>query len=239
MNIAVVFAGGTGQRMRSSGLPKQFLEVNQKAILVYTLEHFQNSNKIDKIIIVTLASAIELVELFVAKFNLTKVASIIPGGNTGQESIFNGLQECYRIGDKQDIVLLHDGVRPIIDNSLIERCISCVADHGNAITVSPAGETMFIKSESSNTIGKILNRSQCVIAKAPQCFYLEDIYQVHVKSKRDNLTFIDSASMMQYFGYELFLVEGPTANIKITTAIDFYTFKAYIDAKDSIDIFGL
>lgn len=239
MNVAIIFAGGTGQRMSSTGVPKQFLLVHQKPIIVHTLEHFQNSPNIDKIIVVSLESGIPQVKSLIVKFGLTKVVSIIAGGKTGQESIFHGLEECRRLCDDDTIVLLHDGVRPIINENMIEDCISCVLHHGNAITVAPATETTFIKGAEVNTAGKILDRSRCVIAKAPQCFFLGDIYAAHLKSNDEKLEFIDSASMMQHFGHELYLVEGLPANIKITTPIDFYTFKAYLDVQDSMNVIGL
>lgn len=239
MNVAIIFAGGTGQRMSSTGVPKQFLLVHQKPIIVHTLEHFQNSPNIDKIIVVSLESGIPQVESLIVKFGLTKVVSIIAGGKTGQESIFHGLEECHRLCDDDTIVLLHDGVRPIINENMIEDCISCVLHHGNAITVAPATETTFIKGAEVNTAGKILDRSRCVIAKAPQCFFLGDIHAAHLKSNEEKLEFIDSASMMQHYGHELYLVEGLSANIKITTPIDFYTFKAYLDVQDSMNVIGL
>ncbi len=239
MNVAIIFAGGTGQRMSSTGVPKQFLLVHQKPIIVHTLEHFQNSPNIDKIIVVSLESGIPQVKSLIVKFGLTKVVSIIAGGKTGQESIFHGLEECRRLCDDDTIVLLHDGVRPIINENMIEDCISCVLHHGNAITVAPATETTFIKGAEVNTAGKILDRSRCVIAKAPQCFFLGDIHAAHLKSNDEKLEFIDSASMMQYFGHELYLVEGLPANIKITTPIDFYTFKSYLDVQDSMNVIGL
>ena len=239
MNVAIIFAGGTGQRMSSTGVPKQFLLVHQKPIIVHTLEHFQNSPNIDKIIVVSLESGIPQVKSLIVKFGLTKVVSIIAGGKTGQESIFHGLEECRRLCDDDTSVLLHDGVRPIINENMIEDCISCVLHHGNAITVAPATETTFIKGAEVNTAGKILDRSRCVIAKAPQCFFLGDIHAAHLKSNDEKLEFIDSASMMQYFGHELYLVEGLPANIKITTPIDFYTFKSYLDVQDSMNVIGL
>ena len=225
--------------MSSTGVPKQFLLVHQKPIIVHTLEHFQNSPNIDKIIVVSLESGIPQVESLIVKFGLTKVVSIIAGGKTGQESIFHGLEECHRLCDDDTIVLLHDGVRPIINENMIEDCISCVLHHGNAITVAPATETTFIKGAEVNTAGKILDRSRCVIAKAPQCFFLGDIHAAHLKSNEEKLEFIDSASMMQHYGHELYLVEGLSANIKITTPIDFYTFKAYLDVQDSMNVIGL
>ena len=211
MNIGIIFAGGTGQRMSSTGTPKQLLEVNGKPILVYTLEHFQNNNNIDGIVLVVLESIIGEVSKLVQKYGLDKVKSIIPGGKTGQESIYLGIQESSRLYDEDSIVLLHDGVRPIISDELINTCISSTKIYGNAITVSQAIETIVLK----------------------------DIYKAHEKARSEDLEFIDSASMMQFYGTELFTVIGPAENIKITTPIDFYTFKAYLEVKNSLNIMGL
>ena len=234
MNIGIIFAGGTGQRMSSTGTPKQLLEVNGKPILVYTLEHFQNNNNIDGIVLVVLESIIGEVSKLVQKYSLDKVKSIIPGGKTGQESIYLGIQESSRLYDEDSIVLLHDGVRPIINT-----CISSTKTYGNAITVSQAIETIVLKDNELSHVGKILSRDECLLAKAPQCFYLKDIYKAHEKARFENLEFIDSASMMQFYGAELFTVIGPAENIKITTPIDFYTFKAYLEVKNSLNIMGL
>ena len=230
MNIGIIFAGGTGQRMSSTGTPKQLLEVNGKPILVYTLEHFQNNDNIDGIVLVVLESIIGEVSKLVQKYSLDKVKSIIPGGKTGQESIYLEIQESSR---------LHDGVRPIISDELINTCISSTKTYGNAITVSQAIETIVLKDNELSHVGKILSRDECLLAKAPQCFYLKDIYKAHDKARSENLEFIDSASMMQFYGTELFTVIGPAENIKITTPIDFYTFKAYLEVKNSLNIMGL
>ena len=234
MNIGIIFAGGTGQRMSSTGTPKQLLEVNGKPILVYTLEHFQNNDNIDGIVLVVLESIIGEVSKLVQKYSLDKVKSIIPGGKTGQESIYLGIQESSRLYDQDSIVLLHDGV-----DELINTCISSTKTYGNAITVSQAIETIVLKDNELSHVGKILSRDECLLAKAPQCFYLKDIYKAHEKARSENLEFIDSASMMQFYGTELFTVIGPAENIKITTPIDFYTFKAYLEVKNSLNIMGL
>ena len=170
---------------------------------------------------------------------MDKVKSIIPGGKTGQESIYLGIQESSRLYDQDSIVLLHDGVRPIISDELINMCISSTKTYGNAITVSQAIETIVLKDNELSHVGKILSRDECLLAKAPQCFYLKDIYKAHEKARSENLEFIDSASMMQFYGTELFTVIGPAENIKITTPIDFYTFKAYLEVKNSLNIMGL
>lgn len=240
MNIAVIFAGGTGQRMNTASKPKQFLELHGKPIIIYTLEYFQKHSQIDGIVVVCLESWIDYCENLLKKYQIDKVLKIVPGGNSGQESIFNGLEAAYQISDnEQDIVLIHDGVRPLINEALITNCIASVKKHGNAITVSPAIETILLKTEDGD-IGNILKRSECEMAKAPQCFYLNDIYNCHLKAKaagKDD--FIDSASLMQYYGYKLNAVEGPLENIKITTPADFYIFRAIMDARENLQILGL
>lgn len=240
MNIAVIFAGGTGQRMNTASKPKQFLELHGKPIIIYTLEYFQKHSQIDGIVVVCLESWIDYCENLLKKYQIDKVLKIVPGGNSGQESIFNGLEAAHQISvNEQDIVLIHDGVRPLINEALITNCIASVKKHGNAITVSPAIETILLKTEDGD-IGNILKRSECEMAKAPQCFYLNDIYSCHLKAKaagKDD--FIDSASLMQYYGYKLNAVEGPLENIKITTPADFYIFRAIMDARENLQILGL
>lgn len=240
MDIAVIFAGGTGQRMNTASKPKQFLELHGKPILIYTLENFQNHPQIDGIVLVCLENWIDYCNELLQKYHITKVLKIVPGGNSGQESIFNGLKAANDIVDeKNSIVLIHDGVRPLINEKLITDCIVMVKNKGNAVTVSPAIETILIKN-SDGSIGNILKRSDCEMAKAPQCFYLNDIYNCHLKAKAEGKDdFIDSASLMQYYGYKLNAVEGPMENIKITTPADFYIFRAIMDARENLQILGL
>lgn len=240
MNQAIIFAGGTGQRMSNKGLPKQFLEVHGKPIIIHTLEYFQQHNQIDAIILVCLSDWKDYTVKLLKRYNITKVVSIVDGGSTGQESIYHGLTEAQAQGSLEDIVLLHDGVRPLINSELISNCIESVKQHGNAITVAPAQETIFVKSEAEHQVGEILDRKNCVVAKAPQCFYLGDILSAHQKAVAENkFDFIDSATMMQYYGYTLSTVEGPSDNIKITTPIDLYTFKALLEGRENMQIIGL
>jgi 2-C-methyl-D-erythritol 4-phosphate cytidylyltransferase len=240
MNIAVIFAGGTGSRMNTKSKPKQFLEVHGKPVLIYTLENFQNHPLIDAIILVCLKQWIPHARKLIEKFTIDKVAEVVPGGRTGQESIYNGLETASKLFDGNSTILIHDGVRPLINEDTITRCIKTVKQYGNAITVSPAIETVLLKEDSDNKIGKILNRSQCLVAKAPQCFILREILEAHQKALSENKRdFIDSASLMQYYGSNLYSVEGPSENIKITTPADFYIFRAIMDARESFQILGL
>lgn len=239
MNIAIIFAGGTGTRMNTKSVPKQFLELHGKPVLIYTLEHFDHHPEIDQIVLVCLESWIDYAERILKKFQITKVTKIVPGGKTGQESIWNGIAAAHAIStDEDDIVLIHDGVRPLVDADTITRCLACVKEHGNAITTTPAIETVFVNGDDGQ-VGKIFNRSKCAMARAPQCFYLKDIYAAHRKAQAEAKTdFIDSAMLMQHYGAKLRMIDGPVENIKITTPTDFYLFRALLDAKENMQIVG-
>ncbi len=240
MNIAIIFAGGTGKRMNTKSVPKQFLELHGKPVIIYTLEKYENHPEIDQIVMVCLESWIPYAKKLFSKFQLTKIVDIVPGGKTGQESIYNGIMVAHRISsDESDIVLIHDGVRPMIDEGTITSCLSCVREHGNAITTTPAIETIFVNDQDGQ-VGNIFNRSRCMMARAPQCFYLKDIYAAHQRARTEGkVDFIDSAMLMQHYGAKLYTVEGPVENIKITTPMDFYLFRAMLDAKENMQIVGV
>lgn len=236
-NIAVIFAGGTGKRMNTSSKPKQFLELYGKPILVYTIEKFNNHPEIDEIILVVLETWITYCEELINKYKQNKVKAIIAGGETALESQRNGLLKAQELFGPDSIVLIHDGVRPLIDEETISNNIECVKDHGSAVTVTPAIETITIKSQSGE-IQQIIERSKVEMARAPQSFFLKDILEAHKKAAETNQDFIDSASMMLHYGYKLFSVEGTPENIKITTPNDYYTFRALIDAQENSQVFG-
>ena len=238
MNVALIFAGGTGRRMNTKSTPKQFLKVYGKPILAYTLEKFQHSHDIDAIILVSLSDWIDYAWKIVDQYRLDKVSSIVAGGATGQESIYNGLKEAERLYPSDAIMLIHDGVRPIVEEETIAEAIASVREYGSAITVSPAIETVII-SGKDDTVNRIMDRSDCFYAKAPQCFYLKDLIAAHRRAIADGIeTFIDSASLMDHYGHSLHTVHGPANNIKITTPTDYYLFKALVDAKENADIFS-
>ncbi|MBP3818875.1 MAG: 2-C-methyl-D-erythritol 4-phosphate cytidylyltransferase [Butyrivibrio sp.] len=240
MNVAVIFAGGTGKRMNTRAKPKQFLEMHGKPVLIYTLQHFEVHPEIDAIVLVCLENWIDYAKTLINDFHIQKVTDVIAGGRTGQESIFNGVACAYKNSSSdKDIVLIHDGVRPLIDSDTITECLASVRKYGSAITTTPAIETIFVDGEGDR-VGKIFNRSQCSMARAPQCFYLTDLYKAHMAAWKDEkLDFIDSAMLMQYYGAELHTVSGPVENIKITTPTDFYLFRALLDAQENMQIVGL
>ena len=237
-NIAVIFAGGTGKRMNTKSKPKQFLELHNKPILVYTLEEFDHHPEIDGIVLVVLEEWIDYCRELVNRFGLTKVKAVIAGGSSAMESQRNGLKKAAELFPEDSVVLIHDGVRPLIDEETISANIESVKTKGSAITVTPAIETITIKNETGE-IGQIIERSKVEMARAPQSFYLKDILDAHFKAEKEKMEFIDSASLMQHYGHKLYTVEGSPENIKITTPNDFYTFRALVDARENTQILGI
>lgn len=232
MNIALVFAGGTGQRMGTKSIPKQFLKVHGKPIIIYTLEHFSSHEDIDAIIVVCLESHIDYLNGLIDQFKVKKVKAVIPGGKTGQESIFKGLEYAMQQYAGTSIVLIHDGVRPFLDKDVITQNIKTARGKGNAVTVVPSIETVILKDGSM--IDSILDRRLCYMAKAPQTFRLEDIYNAHIRAREEGFDkAIDSASLMSHYGEKLHTVEGSRANIKITTQQDFYFMRSLIDMEEN------
>lgn len=240
MNIGVIFAGGVGKRMHSKDIPKQFLKLHDKPIIIHTLEIFECSPEIDAIVISCVKDYIGYLNELIQKYNLKKVQKIVPGGSTGQESIYHGLKAAESIGNrKKDIVLIHDGVRPLINTKVIHDNIISVKKNGSAITCVKAKETIVVV-DNDEAIESVNDRSKSRLARAPQSFFLNDILNAHEKSIKQNKDdFIDSCSMMKFYGKKLHLVNGPEENIKITTPDDFYTMRALLDAKENTQIYGL
>ena len=240
MNIAIIFAGGTGQRMNTKTKPKQFLELHGKPIIIYTLEHFNDHELIDGIIVVCVEGWIDYCQKLVDKFHIEKVKAIIPGGPTGLLSRFEGVKKAAGLYPDDTICLMHDGVRPMIDHDIITANIESVRKYGSGVTVAPAIETIAVKTGTDNKVGRIIDRSKCQMTKAPQSFRLGELYKVHMEAIDSGMNdCIDTAFLMQYSGYDVYTVEGPTENIKITTPTDFYTFRALMDIRENSQIFGV
>lgn len=241
MNVALIFAGGVGARMNCKTKPKQFLVMNDKPIIIHTLEYFEENTEIDGIVVVCLEKWIEYLKKLLLKFGIKKVMKIVPGGKTGQLSIYNGLTAINQIVNKEDenIVLIHDGVRPLINSQLISDNIECVRIHGSSITTSIVKET-YILIDDIGEVDTVANRDHTRVAKAPQSFYFKDIFEIHERAIKENKTnFIDSCSMMKYYGKSLYSLIGPDDNIKITTPEDFYTMKVLLESHDNnLKLFG-
>ena len=240
MNIAVIFAGGVGSRMHSKDRPKQFLEMYNKPIIIHTLEHFENHLMIDGIVVVCIEAWIPYLEKLLYKFRIEKVKKVVPGGETGQLSIYNGLKAANEIsGGTDTIVLIHDGVRPLINEKVITDNIETVQKYGSAITTAKVKETILVVNEGTSTIDYVPSRNNSRVAKAPQSFWLKDILQAHENALSEGeKNCIDSCTMMQRYGFDLFLIDGPEENIKITTPEDFYTMRAILEAKENAQIYG-
>ena len=234
MNIGVIFAGGVGTRMKTTGKPKQFLMVHGKPIIVHTIDIFQNHPEIDGIICVCVADWIDYMEELKYRYRLDKIGKIVPGGETGQLSISNGLKaaaECYGLQD--NIVLIHDGVRPLISAETISANIDSVKQYGSAITSVPAQETVIVVDDNEQ-VQEIVDRSHARLARAPQSFYLKEILEAQETAIAQGLTnMTDSCTLMKHFNKKLVTIPGEKNNIKITTPEDFYTFRALYDAKEN------
>lgn len=240
MNIALIFAGGTGQRMNSKSCPKQFLEMYGKPILIHTIEIFENHNEIEAICVVCLAGWEEELKRLLENYNIKKVKWIVEGGSTGHDSIYNGLMKIRSFCKDDDIVLIHDGVRPLITRSLISDNIECVKKYGNAITVEDAAESIaIIEGNNSNSIETMPRRSLCKVAKAPQSFYVKDICLIHDRAQKDGYKSIDSSDLMNHYNEKLYTVKSTPYNIKIATPSDYYVFRALYEARENSQIFGL
>lgn len=240
MNIAIVFAGGNGTRMKSA-IPKQFIAVNGKPILVHTLNVYQNHPQIDRIYLTVLEEYIPYVKTLLEEYKITKVKSIVPGGQTAQESIYNALKEAEKENEGNSIVLLHDGVRPYLSQDVISKNIQKVKEKGNAITCSRCHETVLL-SKDRLCVDSVPIREECYSAQAPQSFYLQDIIHYHdliCASKDGYKGMVDACSIITKLGVKAYLVQGNQGNIKITTPEDIYMFRALLQYKENEQIFFL
>lgn len=237
MNIAIIFAGGVGTRMNTKDRPKQFLMVHGKPIIVHTIEKFQEHNEVDGIIVVCVEGWLEYMKEMQYRYRLDKIGKIVTGGKTGQLSIYNGLKAAESIyGVEDTIVLIHDGVRPLITTKVISDNIECVKKYGNAITCAPTKESVVLVNEE-NVILSVVEREDSRTAKAPESFYLKDILAADEDSiSRGIINEIDSCTLMAHHGAKMHVVDGDYGNIKITTPEDFYTFRAIYDANENAQL---
>ena len=242
-NIAIIFAGGTGQRMSNGEnlLPKQFLKINDKPIIVHTLELFQNHEEIDKIYISIHPDYFDYMSDLVKHHYITKTAGIVKGGATGQDSIYNALKLAQEENHNKSIVLIHDGVRPNITKEVISKNIECAKQNGNAITCTSCFETILISTNHLNP-KHVPYRKDTFAAQAPQSFHLGEIVNAHEKMRKINPTYtdiVDSCTLFKTLGKKTYMIPGNRGNIKITTIEDLYILRALIRYKEDLDAFGL
>ncbi len=231
MNIAIIFAGGTGQRFSNGNLPKQFVKIFDKPIIIHTLEIFEQHDEIDKIYLSILPEYLDYMEELVKTFNLKKVQKIIKGGSTAQNSIYNALKAAEKDNPPNSIALIHDGVRPILDTEVITNNIQDVKKYGNSITCTPCYETILVSDNGINP-QKIPYRKNTYAAQAPQCFYLNEIISAHEEIQKTNPNYvdmIDACTIFNTLGKTTHMTKGNFGNIKVTTPRDLYILKALLE----------
>ena len=242
--IAIIFAGGTGQRM-GADIPKQFLKIYGKEIIIHTLEKFEYNNQIDKIYVGCKEEYIPLLKDLVNKYNISKIDEhgILPGGDSGQDTIYRVLSRAREYNDGNSIVLIHDGVRPLIDDKLIDNNIQNVKKYGTSITCVPCIETPILSTDGT-LVDEVLQRNTIYMAKAPQCFILDEILDAHNQVRNtevgyNNKKIVDSCSLFKSIGKKVHLTEGNRANIKVTTVEDYINLLASLSVEDQKQIFLL
>ena len=168
-------------------------------------------------------------------YRLEKIVSIVPGGETGQMSIYNGLKEAAKIyGREAHTVLIHDGVRPLIDEDLITANLRCVEKNGTSISSGPAKETVVLVNDQTQQVEEVVNRNRSRIAKAPQGCRLNEILDIQERAISEGLTnMIDTCTLMHHYGRPLSIVDCGADNVKITTPEDFFMFRAVADAREN------
>lgn len=234
--IAVIFAGGTGVRMGAE-LPKQFIEVEGKPIMIHTLDIFENSPIVDEIYIACKEDYIDMLNKLIDRFEISKVRSVVAGGTSALGSQYNGLVEAAKHNAEDAIVLIHDGVRPCINNELIEKVIKLTEEKGAVATCTPMFETPVV-SRGGEIVEETPPRSDCYTAQAPQAFRLGELLAAHETVKNENPDYaglVDSCSLMRSIGREVAILKGPRSNIKVTTPEDLYIFRAMLEYNKSIN----
>ena len=229
-NIALIIAGGVGARMHQD-IPKQFIHVHDKPVIVYTLEQFQKHPNIDAIEVVCLDGWHDILRAYAKQFGITKLENIVSGGETGLQSIRKGLYDLQkRYNDDDYIVLIHDAIRPMVSPDIISDNIRVCREKGNAITVVPCTSVM-LKTMDSITSNDQVPRDNLKITQTPQTFYLNDILAAHKEAIEKGINdSIASCSLYVELGRELYLSLGEEKNIKLTTSEDIEIFTALLES---------
>lgn len=238
MITALIFAGGAGRRMNSRSKPKQFLEMHGKPIIIYTMEHFEYHEAVDSIVVVCIKEWIDELKVLLKRFGISKVKKIVAGGETGHDSIYRGLMLMKEYCAEDDIVLIHDGVRPLITEQLITKNIETVKKYGNAITAETCRESI-VRSLDGKSICDVPDRDQMFVAKAPQSFRFGKIISLYEWAEQKGTKSIDSAHLCSLCGEPMHIVVSTKNNIKITEPADYYIYRALYEAQEGQQIFGI
>lgn len=226
--IALLTAGGSGTRIHQD-IPKQFLHVNNKPIIIYTLQAFQNHPSVDEICISILDGWKQVIMAYAKQFNITKLKYIAEGGATGQESIYNGLCEIMKTASPNDIVIVHDGNRPLVSNEIISDNLAVFEKYGCAVAAIPCTEVVF---ESDDGVSSMIStaREKLFRTQTPHTYYLKDLYEAHQEALRRNIkNTAASCMLMKELGKPTYFSKGSEENIKITTLEDLKIFKALLN----------
>ena len=240
MNIALIFAGGSGNRM-GTALPKQFLKINQVPILIHTMRLFEKHSGIDRMYLAVPEAYLNTAEELVAEYGMTKTRKVIAGGDSAQDTIYRLLKCAAQENPSGSIVLLHDGVRPFIPTELITRSIEAVSRYGSAVTCIPSYETVIVSSDG-NEVGEVPYRRETYTAQAPQSFYLEDILDAHEEIRKrpegyENM--VDACTILRTLGRPVHMIRGNRGNLKITTPEDVFVYRALLEYREHEETFGI
>ena len=229
MNIAVIIAGGSGSRM-GQDIPKQFINVYDKPVLIYTLEGFQKHPQIDAIEVVCIDGWHDVLWAYAKQFNISKLKWVVSGGATGQESIRNGVYNLEGKCADDDIVVIHDGIRPLVDETVLTDVIMKCQQYGNAVTSLPYNEQIFVVDDDISTV-KYIPRETLRRVSTPQAYRFEKLLWGYKKAFAEKIGIYGSSytnTMMVELGERLYFAAGSDKNIKLTTKDDLEMFKAYL-----------
>ena len=230
--IAMLIAGGSGSRMHQK-IPKQFLPVNGRPVIVYTLEAFERHPEIDTIAVVCISGWDQVLWAYARQFNISKLRYVVPGGKTGQDSIRNGVFELEKHFAPEDLVLIHDAIRPMVSAEIISDCIRVAQQYGNAVSVIPCAEAMLETDDGSSSSGSY-PRDRLKRTQTPQAFHIGQICQLHRRALEAGITnSVASCTLMIELGEKVYFSAGSEKNIKLTTLEDIDIFKALLAAKRS------
>lgn len=229
MNIALIIAGGSGKRM-GQDIPKQFIQINGKPVIIYTLEAFQDSPNIDAIEVVCIQGWEEILEGYVKQYKISKLKWVVNGGKTVQESIRNGVFNLKDKCDDDDTIIIHDSIRPLIDQDVISDVLVKCSKYGNAISSLPYYEQIFYKEDELCT-KKYIQRDKIRRLQTPQAYKMNKLYSAYTKAFEMNIGTAQTSytnTMMVDLGETLYFAAGSEKNIKLTTADDLDIFKALL-----------
>ena len=232
MTYALLIAGGVGARM-GQDIPKQFLHIHDKPVIAYTLERFQQNPQIDGIVVVTLPNWIAFVEAYAKQFCISKLKSVVAGGVTGHESIHNGVVEIARLCPPDTAVMIHDGIRPMVDSNIIADNLSVYREKGNATAVIPCAEVIF-KSDTPTESTEVLDRSKVWRTQTPQTFRLDKLLWAHEEAVKRGLgSPVATCHLFSLLGETVYFSKGSEKNLKLTTIDDIDIFKALLSVEKS------